>query len=128
MTGDLSETGPLLQRAGAGDAQALGELFAHYRDRLRQMVRLRLDRRLQGRIDPSDVLQEVYIDFAKRLPEYAADPSMAFYLWLRSVTGQRLIDLHRQHLARKCAMPDRRFPFIAAHFRRHRRCRSPHSC
>ena len=51
-----------------------------YRDRLRQMVRLRLDRRLQGRIDPSDVLQEVYLDFAKRLPEYAADPSMAFYL------------------------------------------------
>src|SRR5271166_2553188 len=101
MTGDLSETGPLLERAGAGDAQALGELFAHYRDRLRQMVRLRLDRRLQGRIDPSDVLQEVYLDFAKRLPEYAADPSMAFYLWLRSVTGQRLIDLHRQHLGAK---------------------------
>ncbi len=101
MTGDLSETRPLLERAGAGDARARGELFARYRDRLRQMVRLRLDRRLQGRVDPSDVLQEMYLDFAKRLPEYAADPSMAFYLWLRSLAGQRLIDLHRQHLGAK---------------------------
>ena len=62
------------------------------------MVRLRLDRRLQGRLDPSDVLQEAYLDFSKRFGEYAADPKMPFYLWLRFLTGQRLIDLHRMHL------------------------------
>jgi len=65
------------------------------------MVRLRLDRRLQGRLDPDDVLQEAYLDFARRLPEYAANPSVPFFLWLRSLTGQRLIDLHRQHLGAK---------------------------
>ena len=43
------------------------ELFARYRDRLRKMVKLRMDRRLQGRLDPSDVLQEAYLDVAKRL-------------------------------------------------------------
>jgi RNA polymerase sigma-70 factor (ECF subfamily) len=91
----------VLRRATAGDQQALVEVFARYRDRLRQMVRLRLDRRLQGRLDPSDVLQEAYLDFARRLPEYAREPALPFYLWLRLLTGQRLIDLHRMHLGAK---------------------------
>src|SRR6516225_8951129 len=95
---DPSDIDSLLERAGAGDAEALGQLFAAYRDRLRQMVRLRLDRRLQGRLDPSDVIQEAYLDCARRLPDYARDQGMPFYLWLRFLTGQRLIDLHRQHL------------------------------
>jgi RNA polymerase sigma-70 factor (ECF subfamily) len=101
----MTEAGPatvdLLQRAKAGDAAALGELFAHYRDRLRKMVRLRFDRRVAGRLDPSDVLQEVYLDVARRFPEYAAEPVVPFYVWLRALTGQRLIDLHRQHLGAK---------------------------
>ncbi len=88
----------LLRRACAGDQQALAEVFSQHRDRLRQMVALRLDRRLQGRLDPSDVLQEAYLDLARRLPDYAREPTMPFYLWLRFLTGQRLIDLHRQHL------------------------------
>ncbi len=91
----------LIQRASGGNQEALAEVFALYRDRLRQMVRLRLDRRLQGRLDASDVLQEAYLDFARRLPDYAREPTMPFYLWLRFLTGQRLIDLHRQHLGAK---------------------------
>jgi RNA polymerase sigma-70 factor (ECF subfamily) len=98
MTSDLSDYDDLLQRAMAGDAQALSELFSRYRERLRRMVRLRLDRRLYGRLDPSDVLQDAYLDVARRFPEYTAKPTLPFFLWLRSLTGQRLIDLHRQHL------------------------------
>jgi RNA polymerase sigma-70 factor (ECF subfamily) len=98
MTDTGTATDDLLRRAQAGDQAALGALFAHYRDRLRQMVRLRLDRRLCGRLDPSDVLQEAYLDVARRFPEYAAAPTVSFYLWLRTLTGQRLIDLHREHL------------------------------
>jgi RNA polymerase sigma-70 factor (ECF subfamily) len=79
----------------------LGALFAHYRDRLRMMVRLRLDRRVVGRLDASDVLQEAYLDMARRFSEYAAAPAVPFYVWLRGLTGQRLIDLHRQHLGTK---------------------------
>jgi len=101
MTSDASDADDLLRRAGAGEEQAQAELFEHYRARLRQMVRLRLDRRLSGRLDPSDVLQEAYLDFARRFPEYAANPTLPFYLWLRSLTGQRLIDLHRRHLGAK---------------------------
>src|SRR5262249_41779081 len=85
----------------AGDVAALGALFAHYRVRLRKMVHLRLDRRVAGRLDPSDVLQDAYLDVARRFPEYAAAPAVPFYVWLRELTGQRLIDLHRQHLGTK---------------------------
>jgi RNA polymerase sigma-70 factor, ECF subfamily len=98
----MTETGntldDLLERAKDGDAGALGLLFAHYRDRLRKMIRLRLDRRLVRRIDASDVLQETFLDVARRFPEYVAAPAVSFYVWLRCLAGQRLIDLHRQHL------------------------------
>jgi RNA polymerase sigma-70 factor (ECF subfamily) len=88
----------LVGRAAAGDTAALAELFGRYRKRLRAMVRLRMDRRLQGRLDPSDVLQEAYLDVAQQLPTYRSKPEMPFYLWLRFTTGQRLMRLHRQHL------------------------------
>jgi RNA polymerase sigma-70 factor (ECF subfamily) len=87
-----------LQRAASGDHGALAALWERHRARLRQMVRLRLDRRLQGRVDPSDVLQEAYLDLAARLPDYARERPMPTYLWLRLVTGQRLAQVHRQHL------------------------------
>src|ERR1700722_17426496 len=101
MTDHANNADDLMTRAAAGEQEGLAEVFALYRDRLPQMVRLRLDRRLQGPLDPSDVLQEAYLDFARRLPEYARDQTMPFYLWLRFLTGQRLIDLHRQHLGAK---------------------------
>jgi RNA polymerase sigma-70 factor (ECF subfamily) len=93
------DTNLLLQRALAGDESALAALFDGYRERLRRMIRLRLDRRLSGRVDSSDVLQEAYLDVRKRLAEYARDPaSMPFHLWLRLIAGQRLADVHRYHL------------------------------
>jgi RNA polymerase sigma-70 factor (ECF subfamily) len=89
----------LIQRALAGDEAALAALFDGYRDRLRRMIRLRLDRRLSGRVDSSDVLQEAYLDVRNRIAEYARDPAaMPFHLWLRLVAGQRLTDVHRYHL------------------------------
>ena len=54
-------------RQGVTDPQALGQVWDHYRDRLRRLVRLRMDRRLQGRVDPSDVLQEAFVDFQGRV-------------------------------------------------------------
>jgi RNA polymerase sigma-70 factor (ECF subfamily) len=101
MPDDTNTNEVLLERARGGDCGALAELFQRHRDRLEQMVRLRLDRRLQGRLDPSDVVQEAYLDVARRFPEYAADPALPFFLWLRLLTAQRLTDLHRQHLGTK---------------------------
>ena len=88
----------LLQQAAQGDRQAWGQLFEQHRDRLRRMIAFRLDGRLHGRLDPSDVVQEAYLDAARRLDEYLQNPTMPFALWLRFLAGQRLLELHRYHL------------------------------
>ena len=103
MAENPRETDDLLARAQAGDEQAFAELFDRYRERLKRMVRLRLDRRLSGRVDASDVLQEAFIEVHKRLGEYTEKKKvqLPFYLWLRLVTGQKMIDVHRHHLGAK---------------------------
>ena len=88
----------LLDRLAAGDESALGELFALYQVRLRRMIDLRLDHRLNGRVSASDVVQEVYIDAMKRVQHYRKKPEMPFFVWLRLVANQRLVEVHRQHL------------------------------
>jgi RNA polymerase sigma-70 factor (ECF subfamily) len=98
MTDDSSEVRALVRRIAAGEQQALAEAFTRYRERLRRMVLLRLDRRLQGRVDASDILQEAYVDASRRAVEYAANPTIPLFLWLRMLTGQRLLIVHRQHL------------------------------
>ena len=95
------ETTRLIERAARGDQQAWAQLLARHRDRLRRMVALRLDRRLQGRVDASDVIQEASLDAARRLPEYLKQPALPFFLWLRFLTGQRLMEQHRVHLGAK---------------------------
>src|SRR4051794_24447197 len=97
MSGPASED-ELLERLRGGDRDALAALFAFHRDRLRRMVAWRLDPRLNGRLDPSDVLQEVYLDAVRRLPSYLDNPGLPAGLWLRLLTGRRLLELHRQHL------------------------------
>jgi RNA polymerase sigma-70 factor, ECF subfamily len=76
------ETVLLIERARSGDASALDELFTLYRERLRRMVQMRLDWRLHGRIDESDVVQDAYCEAARRLSEYLAQPEMPLFLWL----------------------------------------------
>jgi RNA polymerase sigma-70 factor (ECF subfamily) len=98
--GNSTAQDDLRRRAEAGDEAALAALFAGCRDRLRRMVQLRLDRRLIGRVDASDVLQETYLEVRTRFPDYVRDQadSLPFFLWLRLVTGQKLVDLYRRHL------------------------------
>ena len=62
------------------------------------MVEMRLDHRLQARIDASDVIQDAYVEVVERLDEYLGDPKLPFFLWLRLVVGERLLKLHRHHL------------------------------
>jgi RNA polymerase sigma-70 factor, ECF subfamily len=88
----------LIERAVQGDQAAWRELSVKYRDRLRRMVSLRMDRRLQGRVDASDVIQEAMVDACGRLADYRQSPTMPFFLWLRYLTGQRLLEQHRRNL------------------------------
>jgi RNA polymerase sigma-70 factor (ECF subfamily) len=98
MTGTGGEEGELLNRAAAGDQQALRAVFSPHRERLKRMVHLRLSRRLSGRVDDSEVLQESFLEISKRLGEYIANPTTPFFLWLRNLTAHKLADVHRRHL------------------------------
>ena len=98
MTNDSAETIRLREQARAGDTKALNALFARHRSRLRRMVEIRLDRRLQGRIDPSDVIQEAFVEVVTRLHECVNEPSYPLFLWLRLIVGERLLKLHRHHV------------------------------
>jgi RNA polymerase sigma-70 factor, ECF subfamily len=77
---------------------ALARAFTDHHDRLRRMVEVRMDRRMAGRVDPSDILQETYLDASRQLQQYLVDVPLPLFLWLRFLTGQRLMALHRQHL------------------------------
>jgi RNA polymerase sigma-70 factor (ECF subfamily) len=98
MSPDSGATEEMLSRLAGGDQQALADLFSRHREALRRMVSWRLDRRLRGRVDPSDVLQEVYIDASHRVRRYLDNRSIPFVLWLRLLAARRLLELHRQHL------------------------------
>jgi RNA polymerase sigma-70 factor (ECF subfamily) len=98
VTTNSSRTNELLSRAAAGDSAAWSSLLAEQQTRLRRMIALRLDRRLQRRIDPSDVLQEAYVWAARQLEGYLRDPSLPFHLWLRLIVEQKIAFQHRHHL------------------------------
>jgi RNA polymerase sigma-70 factor (ECF subfamily) len=110
-----------LRRAMGGDQAAWAQVLAPHRDRLRRMVALRLDQRLRRRIDPSDVLQEAFLQAAQALPKYLERPEQPVFLWLRWLTGMTLQLVHRQHLGvqardafREVQLLDRRVPEVSS--------------
>jgi RNA polymerase sigma-70 factor (ECF subfamily) len=95
-TGD--DTEKLLARAAHGDAEAVGDLLKRHRDRLKRMIAIRLDPRLNPRIDPSDVIQESLAEAARKLPQYIEDRPLPFYPWLREIAWNNLVNLYRFHI------------------------------
>jgi RNA polymerase sigma-70 factor, ECF subfamily len=99
MASMLSNTQDLIDRAGRGDEDARHRLLEQYRDYLRRMVAVRLDRRLAPRIDPSDVVQEALVEADRRLDGYLSERPIPFYAWLRQIAGDRISDAHRLHVS-----------------------------
>lgn len=95
---DDPELPALFARAAAGDREAAGHLVTRFDDRLRRIVRARLDPRVARRADADDVLQEVHAEALTRLPTYASERSMPFFLWMRFLALQRCAALARVHL------------------------------
>ena len=101
MAEESPETVELVQRAAQGDADGWTDLVDRYRDRLQRMVGARIDRRMQQRVNSSDIVQEVYLEAAEHLADYVKNPKMPFFLWLRGITGNKLLEIHRHHLGVK---------------------------
>lgn len=94
----MAEEQELTGRLRQGDANALAELFSHFRDRLWKLVHFRLTPRLAGRVDADDVLQESFLAASQRLPHFLANPNGSAFVWLRLIVLQTLTDVQRKHL------------------------------
>ncbi|MFO0952614.1 MAG: sigma-70 family RNA polymerase sigma factor [Isosphaeraceae bacterium] len=95
---DGRELWEAVQAAAAGDRAAWDVLWRGHHDRLLVMVRLRLDPRLRGRVDPSDVVQDAWAEAGRRLAAYAAEERpMPFRLWVWFLAAQRLLIVQRHH-------------------------------
>ena len=90
-------TQELLDGVRNGDSDAANRLLDRHRDAVRKMIAMRMDRKIQGRVDASDIVQDVMIEANRRLERYLEDPVMPFHLWLRHMAKDRLIDAHRRH-------------------------------
>ena len=97
MWPDSNKTHELLLGAREGDDQAVNRLLDRHRSALRRMIELRLDQKIQGRVDVSDVVQDVLVEANRRLPQYLENPVMSFHLWVRQIAKDRIIDAHRRH-------------------------------
>ena len=86
---------PTSADAGISDP---GALFDRYKERLRRTVRLRLDRRLVGLVDSSEVLKRVRGEVLRRGDELAGSGRPDPFLWLRRITGEVLAQLHQERL------------------------------
>jgi RNA polymerase sigma-70 factor, ECF subfamily len=111
---DSAETQGFLRDAAAGDRLAFDRLLARHRPELRQFVELRMDPKLRGRVDPSDVVQETQLEAFRRLPDFLERQPMPFHVWLRKTAYERLIMARRQHVqaaqravGREVPLPDR---------------------
>lgn len=97
MWPEPDKTQELLSLARHGDGDAVNQLIERHRDSLRHLVRMRLDRQIQPRVDASDIVQDVMVEASRRLDDYLANPVMPFHLWVRHIARDRIIDAHRRH-------------------------------
>lgn len=88
----------LVNRVLHGDREALAAVFAVHRDRLWRIVHFRLDPRMRGRVDPDDVLQEVYLNAERRIQHVIEDAPDGLFVWFRMLVAQTLAEIHRRHL------------------------------
>jgi RNA polymerase sigma-70 factor, ECF subfamily len=114
MQPNSPETQQLLDQARQGDPSAVEQLLARERAPLRRMIDLRLDPRVAGRVDASDVVQDVLVEVHGRLDDYLKNPVMPFHLWLRHIARDHLIDAHRRHRGAQRRAVDRERPLVPA--------------
>ena len=88
----------LSELVSRGDPPGIEALLMKHQNRLRRMVAARLDPRLASRVDPSDIIQEVFVEAVKQLPTYVQNPVIPLYPWLRQIAATRLAKACQQHL------------------------------
>src|SRR6188474_3658138 len=112
MWPEPDQTTQLLGEAKAGNSDAVNRLLERHRQAVHRLVQLRLDQKIQGRVDASDVVQDVMLEASRRLRDYLQKPDMPFHLWLRHIAQDRIIDAHRRHRVSAKRSVDRERPAV----------------
>ena len=114
MSDNSLETQKLLKQVRSGDTEALSRIFALYRTYLRKVIEMRMDARLQKRVDASDIVQETQLEAARRLADYLEKEPVPFRLWLRQIALDRLSNARQRHIgtarrtaSREVSLPER---------------------
>jgi RNA polymerase sigma-70 factor (ECF subfamily) len=87
----------LLRQARAGDGDARGRLLETYRRYLALLARLQIRRRLQGKFDSLDLVQEVMLEAHRNLALFRGTDEPTFVAWLRGILVRRLANLVRHY-------------------------------
>ena len=91
------EAEPMLRRARAGDGRALGQLLELYRNYLLLLARMEIGRRLQGKVDPADLVQETFLAASRDFVQFRGTTEAELVGWLRRILAARLVDLVRRY-------------------------------
>jgi len=97
---------------GRQESDTFNEILSRHRDRLKRMVSVRMNQKLQGRLDASDVIQDTFIEASRALDQYMENPKISVFMWLRRLAGEKLIQAHRKHLEAQKRSANREQPIF----------------
>ena len=86
----------LLHLARGGDRRALGRLLDGYRGYLTLLGRLQISRRLRGKVDASDLVQETFLEAHRAFGEFRGLTQQELLYWLRKILVTRIAKLVRR--------------------------------
>jgi RNA polymerase sigma-70 factor (ECF subfamily) len=98
-TRSAEDPAALLVQARAGDAAALGRLLDMYRNFLRLQARALIGAGLRVRLDPSDLVQETFLDAHRDFADFAGQTEGEIVAWLRKILVRNLADQLKRHRA-----------------------------
>lgn len=94
---EAQEPEELLALARGGDDSALGRLLERFRAYLTVLARVQIGRRLQGKADCADVVQETFLETARQFARFRGATEAEFVSWLREILAGRLAHLVRRY-------------------------------
>jgi RNA polymerase sigma-70 factor (ECF subfamily) len=92
----------LLAQARQADGEGLGALLELYRDYLGVLARARLGARLRGVVNPSDLVQQTFLEACRDFGQFEGTTGAQWQAWLRRILAHNLAALVERHVqARK---------------------------
>src|ERR1700741_3399289 len=93
----VSEPEEFLRLARAGRLEARGPLLELYRSYLTLLARLQISRRLQGKLDPADLVQETFLKAHRYFSQFQGTTEAEWVAWLRQILASTLANQVRHY-------------------------------